>query len=267
MEEIQTFCPISNRFGTAYTKKPFEISSLGSDPLNRLFYEAASYAKGVRIEVVHHRRCHSNGEEHVAALLGVRMQDPTVQFVDSLNLIEQIEAIAHELLHVLLIYRYGLNVIDRRIPRRCDGQETFIYCLTSNRSYGYLLGQIVNTAHHLILVDYLKQEYGIESSLHLRLLNHNFKKIVGDHFTDRQSLYARALIAFEYERLIGQLDRVMDPFHQTVSFWKAYDSALKLFGKYSFQTIPAPLTYKENVLALLECLGYQKQDFIFSEQR
>jgi hypothetical protein len=43
--------------------------------------------------------------------------------------------------------------------------------LSINKNWGYLLGQVANTAHHLILIDYLKEEYGIESGLHRRLLH------------------------------------------------------------------------------------------------
>jgi hypothetical protein len=127
----------------------------------------------------------------------------------------------------------------------------------------YLLGQIANTLHHLILVDYLKKEYGIESSLHLRLLHHNFGIIANDNSGDKESLYAKGLIAFEYEKLIGKVDRVMNIFHQTESFWQAYHSAQKYFGRYGFQSIPTPSSYEENILSFLEALGYPRGDFMF----
>jgi len=41
-------------------------------------------------------------------------------------------------------------------------------------NWDYLLGQLANTVHHLVLVDYLKEIYGIDSCLHLCLLNRNF---------------------------------------------------------------------------------------------
>jgi hypothetical protein len=94
----------------------------------------------------------------------------------------------------------------------------------------YLLGQITNTVHHLILVDHLKKEYGIQSGLHLHLLHHNFDIVANDHYRDKESLYAKGLIAFECERLIGRVDRVMNIFRQAESFWEAYYSAQKYFG-------------------------------------
>ena len=113
----------------------------------------------------------------------------------------------------------------------------------------YLLGQIANTTHHLILADYLREEYGIESSLHLRLLDYNFHIIANDNSKDQESLYARGLIAFEYERLIGKIDRVLNPFGQPELFWKAYNSANEYFGRYRFQNVPDPSAYEETSLS------------------
>ena len=127
----------------------------------------------------------------------------------------------------------------------------------------FLLGQIINTAHHLILVDHLKKEYGIQSSLHLRLLHHNFSIIENDNNRDKESLFAKGLIAFEYERLIGKVNRVMNIFRQTDSFWQAYHLAQKYFGNYGFLSLPTPLSYQENILSFLEALGYPREDFIF----
>jgi hypothetical protein len=116
-------------------------------------------------------------------------------------------------------------------------------------------------------VDYLKKEYGIESSLHLHLLHHNFGIVANGNSRDKESLYAKGLIAFEYERLIGKVDRVMNIFHQTESFWQAYHSAQKYFGRYGFQSMPTFSSYEENILSFLETLGYQREDFMFFPER
>ena len=260
---MRTVCPFSKRFCIAYTQKSFKIDSLESDTLNRLFHETTSYLQGFRVEMIPHRKCHPSDEEHPATTLGLTLQKPTIQFVDSLNRLQRIEAIAHELVHLLLVYRFGLGVIGRRIPPQRTGQEVFSYFLSMDKDWIYLLGQVANTVHHLILIDYLKEEYGIESSLHRRLLHHSFCTTANDNDRDKESLYAKGLIAFEYERLIGKVDKVMNSFCQTELFWEAYGSAQKHFGGYTFQSIPTRFSYEENILSFLEGLGYQRQDFMF----
>jgi hypothetical protein len=130
-------------------------------------------------------------------------------------------------------------------------------------NWEYLLGQLANTVHHLVLVDYLKGAYGIDSCLHLHLLSHNFSILLKDNPQDKESLFAAGIVAFEHEKLIGNLDRLIDIDHPAECFRKSYQSAKKHFGKYGFQTIPALSSYKEDVLSFLEDLGYQKQDFLF----
>jgi hypothetical protein len=130
-------------------------------------------------------------------------------------------------------------------------------------NWEYLLGQLGNTAHHLVLIDYLKEKYGIESRLHLHLLHHNFSIIAKDSPKDKEWLYAKGIIAFEYEKLIGKVDRLINLDCQTEFFWKSYHSAQKHFGKYGFQSIPVPSSYEEDILSFLEALGYQKEDFVF----
>jgi hypothetical protein len=131
-------------------------------------------------------------------------------------------------------------------------------------NWEYLLSQLGNTTHHLILVDYLREKYGIGSSLHLHLLHHSFSILARDSLHDKESLSARGIIAFEYEKLIGNVDRLFNLDQQTDFFWKSYRSAQKNFGKYGFQSIPAATSYQENILSFLEDLGYQKQEFVFS---
>jgi len=135
--------------------------------------------------------------------------------------------------------------------------------MNMNREWNFMLGQIINTAHHLILVDYLKEEYGIESSLHLQLLHRHFCRLAREVEKEKEPLFAKGVIAFEYERLIGNVDKIMIAFSQTDSFWKAYHSAQRHFGRYGFRSIPTSSSYQETVLSFLEALGYQKEDFIF----
>ena len=244
-------------------RKCFDIACLESEALQRLFHEITAYVRDIRIEEVISERNHRGGEEHPATTIGLPHRNPVVRFVDSLDKGEQIEAIAHELAHLLLVYRYGLGVIGLRIPRPGDSEEIFKFCMNMNREWNYMLGQIINTAHHLILIDYLKEEYGIESSLHLQLLHHHFCRLVREDEQEKEPLFAKGVIAFEYERLIGNVDKIMITSPQTNSFWKAYHSAQKHFERYGFRSIPAPASYKEDILSFLEALGYQKEEFIF----
>jgi hypothetical protein len=71
------------------------------------------------------------------------------------------------------------------------------------------------------------------------------------------------LVAFEYEKFIGRVDRVINLSHQTEAFWKAYGSAQKHFDKYSFRCIPGSSSYQEDILSFLEDLGYERHGFIF----
>ncbi len=237
----------------------FDIGCLESEEVKKLYCETTSYVQGIRIEAVSERKGHGNREAHPAMTIGLTLGDPTILFSDSLSKEERIEAISHELAHLILVYRFGLGVIGLRIPPHGDPQEFFNFCMNMNKDWAYLLGQVVNTAHHLILTDYLREEYGIESSLHLRLLQHNFHIIANDDSRDKEALYARGLIAFEYEKLTGRID----PYGQSESFRKAYDSAKSYFGRYRFNAIPTSFSYQEDILYFLEALGYQREDFVF----
>ena len=202
-------------------------------------------------------------EEHPASTIGLPLGIPTIRFANSLSRINRIEAIAHELLHLLSVYRFGLGVIGLRIPPFGNGQDIFNFFMNISGDWNYLLGQIVNTVHHLILIDYLKEEYGIQSDLHHQLLHNNLQIIANKNWQDKESLYAKGIIAFEYEKLIGKVDRLINLDCQTEFFWKSYHSAQKHFGKYGFQSVPVPSSYKEDILSFLEDLGYQREDFMF----
>ena len=245
------------------SRRPYDITSLESEAVTRLFNETTSYMQNIRIEVVNDGRGHQGKEEHPAATTGLTTQSPTVRFADSLEKGQRIEAIAHELAHLLLVYRYGLGVIGRRIPRPGNREDIFGYFMSMRGDWVYLLGQIANTAHHLVLINYLKEEYGIEDRLHTYLLHQNFCIAVNDNARDQESQYANGIVAFEYEKLIGKVEKAVNISHQTESFWEAYYLAQKHFGKYSSESIPAPSVYEEDILSFLETLGYKKEDFIF----
>ena len=191
------------------TKNCFDITCLKSEALQRLFHEVTSHVQNVRIEKVIYRKGHGSLEEHPATTLGLTHKKPTVQFVDSLDKGQRIEAIGHELVHLLLVYRFGLGVIGRRIPRHGNREDVFKYFMSMRGDWVYLLGQIANTAHHLVLIDYLKEEYGIEDRLHTYLLHQNFCVISNDHAGDKESQYANGLLAFEYEKYTGENARLV----------------------------------------------------------
>jgi hypothetical protein len=245
------------------TERAFDIHSLGSEILMRLYHETNSLIEAIRIETVPGRRGNRKREESPAATVGIPFGIPTIQFADSLSKKHRIEAIGHELLHLLLVYQHSLGVIGRNIPLYGNSDDVFRYFMSMSGDWEYLLGQLGNTLHHLILIDYLGEKYGIDSRLHLHLLNYNLSLLLRDPPRDKESLYATGIIAFEYEKLVGDVDRLIDLDRQTECFWKSYQSAQKHFGKYGFQAIPAPSVYKEDILSFLEHLGYQKQEFVF----
>jgi hypothetical protein len=233
----------------------------------KLYREAASCQERIRVEIVSSMRRHGTRERDPASIVGLELDHPTIRFSDSLRRSERIEAIAHEFIHLQLLYRHGLGVVGRRIPRYGSSEDVFHYFMSMPGDWVFLLGQISNTAHHLILIDYLRNEYGIESLLHYHLLQHNCHSLANDKLRDKESLYAKGLITFEYERLIGKVDRVNNICCQTDPFWKAYHTAQKHFGGYSSESIPSPAAYKEDILSLLGELGYQREDFLFFPPR
>jgi hypothetical protein len=248
------------------TRRSFNIDSLESKELMKLFRETKFYIQGVKVEMIHDGRDLLRGEAHPAAIVGFDVYHPTIRFVDSLNREQRIEVIAHEMAHLLLIHKYELGVIGRRIPHNGYNEDVFLFYMSMSGDWVFLLGQISNTVHHLVLGEYLRKEYGIESHLHFHLLHHNLRVILGDGSSDKESLYAKGLIAFEYEKLIGKLDRIFNPYDQTDQtnyFWKAYHMAQEHFGTYSFQSIPTPSNHRENILSFLEDLGYEQENFTF----
>jgi len=241
----------------------FDIASLECEALKRLFHETTSYAQNVKIEVVGNRKRCLGREEHPATTIGLNLHRPVIQIADWLGKRQRIKAIAHELAHLLLVYRFGLGVVGRKIPRPGDSEGVFRFFMSMRGDWVYLLGQICNTAHHLILMDFLKQEYGIEDDLQSYLLHQNFCVAANENATDKESQCGMGLVAFEYESLIGKMDRAINVDHQSEFFWEAYHLAQKHFGKYGFRCIPSPEFYQEDILSFLESLGYKREDFIF----
>jgi hypothetical protein len=244
-------------------ERAFDIHSLASEALMKVYHEANSLIPEIRIETVPGRRGNKMRVESPAATIGLPLGIPTIQFSDSLSRMNRIEAIAHELVHLLLVYRHGLGVIGRQIPLYGNSDDVFRYYMSMGGNWEYLLGQLGNTVHHLVLIDYLQEEHEIESPLHLHLLHQNFCILSKDSVQDKESLYAVGIIAFECEKLIGNMDRFIHFDHLSEYFKKSYQSAQKHFGTYGSQTIPAPSSYREDILSFLEDLGYQKQEFLF----
>jgi hypothetical protein len=242
---------------------PFDVNSLKSEAVMKLLQETKSCIGGVKIEIITNGENSWSQEEHPAATIGINIQSPTVLFVESLGKEQRIEAISHELGHLLLVYRSGLGLVGLRIPHRKNSQEAFRFFSNMKESWFYLLGQIPNTIHHLILVGFLKEGYGLTSSRHAHFLQRHFQNSGDEGSKDKELLYARGLAAFEYGKLVGPIERVINTRSQSESFWEAYSSAQKYFGNYSSSSIPTPSDYKEDILSFLESLGYRKEGFMF----
>lgn len=245
---------------------PFDISALECKVLIQLFEEATSYIQDIRIEMVTNRRRRRGQEEHPIKTLGITVRIPTIRFDDWLDREQRIDAIAHELLHTLLVYRYGLRMIDRMFPLGGNNQDIFDYYLNLDKYWSYFLGQTVNTIHHCILIDYLKEEYGIASDFYLALFRHNFRIVSKSQYVDRESQYAKGLVAFEFETRIGKVDKVLNAYRQSEFFWKASYSAQKLFGGYGFKAIPTPSTYEEIPSLSWKILGIKSGILCFFQE-
>lgn len=221
---------------------PFNIFSLESKELMELYNLAVSYDRNIEIEIIHEGKhdlgIHGNPSD-------VDLCNHRIRFINSLDKKQQIEAIAHELAHLLLLYKHGLRIVKRCFPGIGDERlDSF-------------LQRITNTTHHLILIDLLKDNYRIDSVLHLRLLQDNSS----GYSSEKELQYIKGLFAFECEKLIGKV--IKEKSKQVLPFWKAYNSARKHFGKYSFQFVPSSSIYEEDVLSFLGDLGYQKKYFVF----
>ena len=80
--------PVRSKFNGNYpvcSVNPFDIASLESEVLMRLFKETTSYVQNIRIEVVASGSEHQSKEKHPAATIGLTIRSPTVQFADWLD--------------------------------------------------------------------------------------------------------------------------------------------------------------------------------------
>jgi hypothetical protein len=222
-----------------FTNVEDEICRLGSEKLTRVFRDTLACTRGIELEIVPSKRGGDpKADLHPAATMGLPWGKPVIQIADSLQDNQRAEAIAHEIGHLLLVYRFGLGMVGRRMPRASSTEEMFIYFCCMGRHWDYLLGQVTNTAHHLILIDYLREEYGIGSNFHLQLLHRHFQKLASEAYKDRESLYAQGL-------------------------WQSYRAAQKHFGRYHSQSIPSTSAYRNDILSLLEDLEYARHHFLF----
>ena len=246
----------------------FDIGSLGSGELIQLFDEASSCVPGLAVEIVQDQGLSNDIEKTMAILVGIGGPFPTIRFLDSLERQQQIEAIAHELGHLLLIHRFGLRLIRLKRSHPGDPEEELFTRISHN---GFsLLGQIGNTAHHLILIDYLREQHGIGSYMQCHLLHRHFLLfcyqshiLANEARQDMESFYGEGIIDFEYGKIMGRFDGVRNLPNQTNFFRRAVRSAEMHFGKYCFQSLATPSSYEENVLSLLRDLGYEREDFLF----
>jgi hypothetical protein len=247
---------------------PFEVGSLESGELMQLFDEASSYVQGIAVEAVADQGTFLGGEKTTAILTGIDGPIPVIRFLDTLGRGERIEAIGHELAHLLLIHRFGLRLV-RLKQSFLEGSDQESTTPMSHHGSS-LLGQIGNTAHHLFLVGYLKDQYGIGSGIHCRLLHRHFLRfcyesrlLANEAREDTEAFYGEGIIAFEYGKLFGRLGGVRSMPNQTDSFRKAVRSAEACFGRYGFHSLPPPSSYEEDVKSLLGDLGYERKDFVF----
>jgi hypothetical protein len=241
--------------------KPFDIYSLESGAITKLFEEVSSYVQDIRIEMISYPVRICGAEDNPAVLIGVRQKKTAIQFIDTLDQRQRVEAIAHELAHLLMIYRYGLSLVDHRPPCPKAISQMSEDEIGREKNWFFFLGQMTNTVHHLILVPYLKEIYGIESGLHLQLLKRSC--ISSDDLNDLELQHNGGLIAYEYERLIGERNPWINFYSQSGNFQRTFESAHKHFREYCLLTIPSPPLHKKNILSFLEDLGYPAGEFIF----
>jgi hypothetical protein len=241
--------------------KHLDIHWFESQALTELFEEVSSYVKNIRIEMVPLSRRSYATEENPAILIGLLQNKTAIRFIDSLDRRQRVEAIAHELAHLLMIYRYGLSLVEHRSFYASNSSQISGGEVRSNIEWISFLGQMTNTVHHLILVPYLREIYGIESGLHLQLLN-NFCTLP-INLNDRESHRTGGLIAYELERLIGKGVRWINLYGQSESFRKVFEAARKYFQEYGYPSIPSSSHYEENIFSFLEELGYFAGEFIF----
>ena len=241
---------------------------MGSERLTQVFRDTLACTQGIELEIVSSTGVGDpKAESHPAATVGLPWRKPVIQIADSLQDNERTEAIAHEIGHLLLVYRFGLGLVGRRMPHPCDMEEICYYLLGMGQHWDYLLGQVINTSHHLILIDYLREEYGIGSNFHLHLLHRHFEELARESYKDRESLYAQGLITFEYQKLGGDVGEIAPLNSPGGEIRQSYLAAQRHFDRYHSKTIPSPSAYQKDILSFLEDLGYPKEGFVFFQAR
>ena len=214
--------------------KPFDIDQLESPQLLNLFSETAGFINKIDIQIVPDQTHGLSREETPAHNRIDDSDDPTalIQFSDSLSRSEQIQAIAHEIAHLLLMYKHGLRIRDH-----------------SFAIFWFDPSEIVNITHHLIFTELLKEVYKIESSLHLNLLRKNISEFLTDENSPR---HIKGLSAYEYERLVGKIEGTGN-LNSLVE--DAIASAHKYFCNYNSKSIPTPPSYIDDIWSFLKDTG------------
>jgi len=214
--------------------KPFDIDQLKSPELMDLFNETARFMNKIDIEIVPDQTHDLSRKETPAHNKIDDSNDPPalIQFSNSLSRDEQIQAIAHEIAHLLLMFKHELRIRDR-----------FFAILEIDPS------EIINITHHLIFIELLKEKYEIESSLHLNLLRNNISEFLNDKNSPR---HVKGLRAYEYERLVGKIEGAVN---LTPLVEDAFDSAHKYFCNYNSKSIPTPPSYIEDIWSFLKDTG------------
>jgi hypothetical protein len=235
----------------------FDIHSFESEALTGLFEEVSSYVQNIRIEVASYPRRSDEAENNPAILIGVRQKKTAIRIIDSLNRRQCVEAIAHELAHLLLIFRFGLSLVDHKSLG--DASLMSEDEINQEKNWFFFLGQMTNTLHHLILVPYLKEVYGIGSELQLHLLKRSC--VPSMDFNDQELQPIGGLIAYEYERLIGDGNPWIKLYGQSGDFQKALEAARRYFRKIGYPPIPSSSCYKKNIFSFLRDLGYLIEEF------
>ncbi len=241
-----------------------EIHHLGSEELIGLFRDTSLCTQGIQLEIVPStRRANCIGELQPAATIVPLSGQPVIRIAESLPREERREAIAHECGHLLLVYHFGLGLVRWKMPSLWRMGAVAAGLPGMGVHGDYLLRQVTNTVHHLMLVGYLRNVYHIESRLHLHLLHRNFLRLRRENHEDRESLYARGLVTFECQRCTGQGIRFMPPGRSGEITWRSYVAARIHFWRYTFQNIPSARTYEQEVVSFLEDLGYGRGSFLF----
>jgi hypothetical protein len=234
-----------------------DIHSLDLEALTGLFEEVSSYVKNIKIEVASYPGRSDEAENNPAILIGVRQKKTAIRISDSLDRRQCVEAIAHELAHLLLIFRFGLSLVDHKSPS--DASLMSEDEMNQEKNWFFFLGQMTNTLHHLILVPYLKEVYGIGSELQLHLLKRSC--VPSLNINDQEPQPIGGLIAYEYKRLLGEGNPWIKLYGQSGDFQKALEAARRHFQRIGYPSIPSPSCYKENIFSFLEDLGYLREEF------